>query len=157
MQTFFLTKNFPPPFKSPVKFSLSVGELQTPFEITYKRDISTLPSDTIVAGYRRKEVSLEMLILFSFLIIIDTEELLSGCTGIRARSGQKTILRRCFFSEVPNSMAVRWLSGYITYRSKKLKGGVFLTFSCTTKTDSAVNQSCIQKHINNEKTSTSFT
>lgn len=49
------------------------------------------------------------------------------------------------------------MSGYIRYRSQKLKGGGFLAFSFTTKMDPAMNQSCVQQYINNAKTSTSFT
>lgn len=39
------------------------------------------------------------------------------------------------------------MSGYIRYRSQKLKGGGFLAFSFTTKMDPAMNQSCVQQYI----------
>lgn len=92
-----------------------------------------------------------------FSIIFDTEELMNDWIGVRVRSGQKTIHRRCFFQEVLNSIAARQMNGYIRYRSKKLKGGHFLAFSCTTKIDSDFNQNSVQQYINNVKTHISFT
>lgn len=49
------------------------------------------------------------------------------------------------------------MNGYIRYRRKKIKDGHLLAFGCTRKTDSDMNQSCVQQYINNIKMCISFT
>lgn len=78
-----------------------------------------------------------MLILFSFFIIFNVEKFLCDWMGMRIRPGQKTILRRCFFRDIPNSVTVRRIR-------------CLLAWNCI-RMYSDMNQSSVQQNINNVK------